>query len=632
MDCIFFKKIFLFCSNGLSAALGKPGLKTQVLTVGFDGSEGINLDDFELPQLKNDENAPLAHAAFSSFKNFFKNSSASTPFGEDEPRTGRVISAQASAAQPAPPTSPPRPIPVERPTGPNGKRKTMMRRRKVIRNNGTVITTTPKAIELPVQPEVAASAAGPKVIELDSSQIEKLIASGKIGPPKSITPGGPQIIELGQSELDALLSGDNAEEIKQILEGGDAVQGFDLSQITGGKGRSPPQQPPPPRIPQHFREEVDLPVTTARITESRPPSTIVTSSPPSTITTISSTGTTEEAGASTPQITPTTTSPPSPPTTTDLPIIYQYSSLKDEPRQKFPSQGIQGTVPLQFYSSHANGQQQARLVKTPTFELISAPPVSFSSSILPSTSNNVAPPPSPPIFIQQQQPFQNSFIPTQQHQQFLPLVQQKPQKFSKDNFNKIVPAAQTSSHTEQVKNSNNNFLQSLHKVNIPVNSVKLINPSTQQQVHSLNQVPASFQPSLVPNHVVNSPVLDSLRATQPQSNFLRQPPPQPSQQQNNVLEPFSNTQLFSTGSGILGGVATPSTRPPQFRFPTTSGILGSGGPNRFRTAESVNPFFAYQQQASGSNGFGSLVLNSFVAGDGLNYRPRSSQDFQAPGI
>ncbi|CAL8067944.1 unnamed protein product [Orchesella dallaii] len=710
-------------TNALSSALGKPGLKTQVLTVGFDGSEGLNLDDFELPQLKNDENGPLAAEAFKSFKNFFKNSSSASTV--DDVKLGALT----GGSSPFQITSNiERNIPtagantkVVRPG--NGKRRTMMKRRKVVRVNGTTTTSAPPPPQAPSQ--------GPKVIELDSSQIEKLIASGKIGPPKSLTPGGPQIIELGQRDLDALLSGDNAEEIKQILEGGDTLKDFDLSQISGGKSSSsssPPQtQPPTPpqSLPPSTTYET---VPNDRISESRPPLSVAqmirsqVSSPVPTVTT--STTTTSASSSSPPSnveespaaaapsvVTPiptqssttTTVSLPSsetPAKATDLPIIYSYSSLNDNNNnnnnynQQQPSQNFQGQIPLQFYSSHANGQEQARQFKTPTFEFISAPPVSFSSSVLPNLpvqqqqanqqqNNQQNTHQDQPFYVQTQQQYQNqnqvqnSFI-SQASSQFLspsqiqqesstfrpspPEKQQQPSSSSNSNsnsnLNKFISAPQTSSHTEQlnnkpssvneniVPNSNTNYIQSLHKVPLPINSVKLVTPSPQTIQAVLNQVPASFQPSLMPHHIVSSPVLDPFRLSNQQQgisggNFLRvqNSPPQEQHQQ-----PFRNTQLFNPGSISLTssrnqGASQPQSQPPRaipaqsthFRFPTTSSILNAGGPNRFRTAESSNPFFGAQRQPA-TNGFGNLVLNSFVAGDGLNYRPSSRDSFNQPGI
>ncbi|ODM91084.1 hypothetical protein Ocin01_15599 [Orchesella cincta] len=675
-------------TNGLSAALGKPGLKTQVLTVGFDGSEGLNLDDFELPQLKNDENGPLAMEAFKSFKNFLKNSSSSTPIEDVKVGEGTPFQVTPSA----------------QPAGnkvvrlPNGKRRTMMKRRKVVRVNGTIVSTSPAPPAPPQQQAASSPQQGPKVIELDSSQIEKLIASGKIGPPKSITPGGPQVIELGQSDLDALLNGENGDEIKQILEGGDTLQNFDLSQLSGGARNSAPEPQQPPTPPQFSTTTYET--TSNRVVESRPPlsvAQVVRSQVSSPIPTATSTTTTtsdvpstssqtssvEESPSTVISTTPSTTTttaelPTSvtPSKTSDGEIIYSYSSLNDNQNQNSnqnynPPQNYQASVPLQFYSSHSNGQEQARGFKTPTFEFISAPPVSFSSSIIPNAPQQQQnqnqqqnqQQQQPQYFIQPQPQYQSqsSFI-SQASSQFITpeATTFRPSSTSENkreqqNPNQIVSAPQTSSNSQQlnsnsasssqnptsvseniVPNSNSNYIQSLHKVPLPHNSVKLVTPSPQTIQAVLNQVPASFQPSLMPHHIVSSPVLDPFRLNS-QGNFLRvqNTPPQnsPPQQQ------FRNTQLFSPSPSIsVGGSRNPSQAPravpaqsTHFRFPTTSSILSSGGPNRFRTSESANPFFSAVRQPSSST-FGNLVLNSFVAGDGLNYRPSSRDDFNQPGI
>ncbi|CAG7721712.1 unnamed protein product, partial [Allacma fusca] len=64
-------KLLPVSGNGLGT---KEGPKTQILTVGFEGDEGINLDDFELPSVDNlpDSEKNVAQAAFSRFKDFFK--------------------------------------------------------------------------------------------------------------------------------------------------------------------------------------------------------------------------------------------------------------------------------------------------------------------------------------------------------------------------------------------------------------------------------------------------------------------------------------------------------------------------------------------------------------------------------
>ena len=71
-------------SNGLIPK--DPHTKTQILTVGFEGDENLNLDDFELPGVDAlpESEKGIAQAAFSRFQEFFKNPNKSKIIVNDE--------------------------------------------------------------------------------------------------------------------------------------------------------------------------------------------------------------------------------------------------------------------------------------------------------------------------------------------------------------------------------------------------------------------------------------------------------------------------------------------------------------------------------------------------------------------
>ena len=72
---------FYFCFSTFG---GNGGPKAQILTVGFDGNEQLNLEDFA--QLSSeglaDSDKSVAEMAFKKFKDFFKNPSGAQNFDE----------------------------------------------------------------------------------------------------------------------------------------------------------------------------------------------------------------------------------------------------------------------------------------------------------------------------------------------------------------------------------------------------------------------------------------------------------------------------------------------------------------------------------------------------------------------
>lgn len=278
--------------------------------MGFDGEENINLDDFELPQQPGGNNSELVQTAFNSFKEYFNKNKGSTVVTETKPQ------------QPQP---------------------QQQRRRKIVKN------------KLPQQP---------KVVELESDQIEKLLATGKL---KSKKIGDSQVIEITQDQLNELYAMENGGEFKVLL---------------GGEQQEVVQQP------QQQQPEI---VQQQEIVRQPPRQQVVQQQQPQT---------TPSVAPTTPS-TPQTAAPTAPPATTPQkptppPIIYQFNTNDFETQQQNYQQQQQQNYQLtssrpqqqqfprqQIYTipSPHQHQQIPSHIKTPTFEFISVPPVSYSTAV-----------------------------------------------------------------------------------------------------------------------------------------------------------------------------------------------------------------------------------------------------------